>query len=129
MSLTPLRSRGSAPCLLALACLSLAGCTETHLYSGHPPGTPPRGFDERWHSSYLFGTTNGGWSYKLDNLCPDGWSEVALTHDTFTVVLSLATLFLYTPTRVTIVCARSPGPLESPREIELYPQPASVYDD
>lgn len=125
----PLRCRSGSRTGVALACLALSGCIETHLYSGRAPGEAAKGFDERWHSSYLFGTMNAGWSYKLDTVCPRGWSEISQTHDTLTSALSLGTLFLYTPSRVTIVCAREPEPSESPRELELYPPPASHWDE
>jgi hypothetical protein len=111
------------------AALALSGCAQTHLYSGLPPGKPAHGLNDRWHSSYLFGTTDNGRPYKLEKACPGGWSEIVVAQDTFTTILSLATLFLYTPARVTIVCARDTGPLEPARATDLYPPPADVFDD
>ena len=97
---------------LPLLALLLFGCAETRLYSGLPPGDPPAGFENRWHSSYLFGTTDTG-PYDLARLCPSGWSEISVAPDFFTSVAGAATLFLYTPNRLTIVCAR-PIELRSP---------------
>jgi len=82
------------------------GCIETHLYSGLPPGDPPPGYENRWHVSYLFGTTEGSRPYNLQTLCPSGWSEITVAPDLFTSIAGIMTLYLYTPNRVTIVCAR-----------------------
>jgi hypothetical protein len=113
---------------LGLVALWLAGCAETRLYSGKPPGEPARGFHERWHSAYLFGTTDAGRPYPLDKACPGGWSEIVVSQDTFTGILSLATLFLYTPSRVTVVCAREPSAHET-HGAELHPTPVAPIDD
>ncbi len=96
-----------------LFAMSLAGCAATHLYSGLPPGDPPHGYEARWHSSFFFGTTEASGPYDLDRLCPSGWSEIHLAPDFFTSAAELATLFLYTPARLTIVCAR-PIELDKP---------------
>jgi hypothetical protein len=93
---------------------SLAGCAATHLYSGLPPGDPPPGYEERWHSSFLFGTTDASAPHDLARLCPSGWSEIHVASDFFTRAAEVATLFLYTPARLTIVCAR-PIELDAPR--------------
>jgi len=94
--------------------LLATGCIETHLYSGLPPGDPPKGYENRWHVSYLFGLEEGSGPYDLDALCPSGWSEITVTPDFFTSVAGLMTFYLYTPNRVTIVCAR-PISLGRPR--------------
>jgi hypothetical protein len=90
----------------SLFALGLLGCAETRVYSGLPPGDPPAGYENRWHSSFLFGTTDGSEPYDLGRLCPNGWSELELVPDFFTSAAGVATLFLYTPSRLTIVCAR-----------------------
>lgn len=105
-----------APVLLALVSL---GCAGTRLYSGLPPGDPPAGYEDRWHVSYLFGTVDGSGPYDLDKLCPNGWSEIDLAPDFFTTVAGAVTLFLYTPNRLTIVCAR-------PVELTLPPAAKEV---
>ena len=98
---------------VALVALVTTGCIQTHLYSGLPPGDPPKGYEDRWHVSYLFGLKEGSDPYNLDELCPSGWSEITVTPDFFTSVAGIMTLYLYTPNRVTIVCAR-PIELKSP---------------
>ena len=112
------------PRLLALlVALAQAGCIETHLYSGLPPGDPPKGYENRWHVSYLFGTTEGSPPYNLRTLCPSGWSEITVTPDFFTSIAGLMTLYLYTPNRVTIVCAR-PITLAQP-QASTWPPPTA----
>jgi hypothetical protein len=78
------------------------------MYSGLPPGTAPKGYEHRWHVSYLFGTTEGTKPYDLARLCPTGWSELVVAPDVFTTLAGIITLYLYTPNRVTIVCAERP---------------------
>jgi hypothetical protein len=98
----------------SLLALGLLGCAETRVYSGLPPGDPPAGYERRWHSSFLFGTANGNGPYDLDRLCPSGWSELQIAPDFFTIAAGVATLFLYTPSRLTVVCAR-PVQFAAPR--------------
>jgi hypothetical protein len=95
---------------LALITLALAasGCAETRLYSGRPPGDTAAGYNARFHDAYFFGTTDGEAPYELERICPSGWSEIRIAPDFFSAVLSVATLFVYTPNRLTIVCAGEP---------------------
>lgn len=93
--------------LVGLAVAAL-GCAETRLYSGHPPGDMAAGYDARFHDAYLFGTVDGEDPYDLGRICPSGWAEILIAPDFFTAVLSVSTLFLYTPNRLTIVCAGEP---------------------
>jgi hypothetical protein len=91
------------PALIPLG-LALLGCAETRLYSGHPPGDIAAGYDARFHDAYLLGTLDGEDPYELSRICPKGWAEIRIAPDFFTAVLSVTTLFLYTPNRLTIVC-------------------------
>jgi hypothetical protein len=95
----------AAALILALA---MGGCAETRLYSGRPPGDTAAGFNARFHDAYLFGTVAGEEPYDLSRICPRGWSEVRIAPDFFSAVLSVTTLFVYTPNRLTIVCAGEP---------------------
>ena len=87
---------------LALLC---SGCAHTTLRSGLPPGDSPRPYTDKWHTAFLFGLVEASGPYDLDRICPTGWSEVTLEPDPFTALAGLVTLFLYSPSRVTIVCA------------------------
>jgi hypothetical protein len=96
------------PVALILLTATTLGCAETRLYSGHPPGDTAAGYDARFHDAYLFGSVDGEGPYALSRICPSGWSEIRIAPDFFTAVLSVTTLFLYTPNRLTIVCAGEP---------------------
>ena len=111
--------------LLSLSLLATS-CIETRLYSGLPPGDPPQGYENRWHSAYLFGLAEGSGPYDLGKLCRSGWSEITVTPDFFTSVAGIMTLYLYTPNRVTIICAR-PIALATPPWVDAAtPPPGSL---
>jgi hypothetical protein len=92
--------------------LSVWGCNPTTIRSGLPPADPVPYYNKRWHSSLLFGMVSVTGPYDLQKLCPDGWAEVTLGPDPFTVMATALTLFIYSPGRLTIVCAAygAPGP-------------------
>jgi hypothetical protein len=89
--------------------LSLLGCATTTLRSGEPPGRTAAGYDERWHAGFLFGTVHDVEGYDLARVCPKGWAEIRVEADPFTILAGMVTLFMYSPTRLTVVCARQPG--------------------
>lgn len=93
---------------LAFALLA-AGCATTTLRSGEPPGKTAAGLNEKWHAGFLFGTVRGSERYQLSRACPHGWSEIRVEPDPFTLLAGAVTLFIYSPSRVTVVCARRPG--------------------
>jgi hypothetical protein len=98
------------PHALILALVSLAtGCATTTLRSGEPPGKTAPGLNEKWHAGFLFGTVRGTQRYQLSRACPHGWSEIRIEPDPFTLLAGAATLFVYSPSRLTVVCARRPG--------------------
>jgi hypothetical protein len=89
--------------------LAVGGCATSTIRSGEPPGKTAAGLDEAWHAAFLFGTVRGLDRYDLDRACPNGWAEIRVEPDPFTIAAGAMTLFLYSPTRVTVVCARRPG--------------------
>ena len=95
-------------CALVMSC-ALLGCASTTLRSGEPPGKTAVGFDEKWHAGFLFGTVRGMEPYELSRVCPNGWAEIRVEPDPFTLLAGALTLFIYSPSRVTVVCARRPG--------------------
>ena len=101
---------------VALLALCLGGCASTTLRSGRAPGDSPPGFSERWHSAFLFGTVEASGPYDLDLICPEGWAEVTVEPDPFSSFVGIATFFLYSPNRITVVCGapgtRQPPPIE-----------------
>lgn len=96
-------------CALILAAAALSGCATTTLRSGEPPGKNASGFEQRWHPGFLFGTVRGFGRYDLSRACPRGWAEIRIEPDPFTILAGAATLFIYSPSRVTVVCAKQPG--------------------
>ncbi len=96
------------PLALALLLLLGSGCATSTIRSGEPPGRTAAGLDEKWHASFLLGTVSGTTRYNLAQICPDGWAEIRLEPDPFTLLAGAATLFMYSPSRLTVVCARRP---------------------
>ena len=114
--------------LLAVTCL---GCAATTVHSGRPPQDVAPGYDERWHSAFLWGVVPVGGPYDLAEICPNGWSQVTVARDPFTLLVGVVTVFLYSPSRVTVVCA-VPGasrlpPVEgyAPNAPDMPPAPVS----
>lgn len=93
--------------LLWSACTA---CAATTVRSGRPPLDLARGYDERWHSAFFWGVVPAGPPYDLARICPNGWSQVTVARDPFTLLTSVLTLFIYSPSRVSIVCAIPGGP-------------------
>ncbi|MGC4091354.1 MAG: hypothetical protein QM756_26440 [Polyangiaceae bacterium] len=104
---------------LALVCSLCAGCASTRMFSGKPPGEAAPGYDSRWHSA-LFAGALPLHTYQLSQICRDGWSEVKLEADPFTFFATLGTLLIYTPSRLTVVCAAKSS--ERPT-LRAYPPP------
>jgi hypothetical protein len=103
--------------------LLVSGCASTRLYSGKPPGATATGYDARWHSALLLGAVPVHDEYHLEELCKRGWSELRLEPDAFTFLASLGTLFIYTPSRLTVVCAAEPG--SGRPTLREYPAPGT----
>ena len=100
--------------LLAAAMLSV-GCAATTVHSGRPPRDVAPGYEERWHSAFLWGTVPLGPPYDMARICPAGWAQVTVARDPFTLLVGVVTLFVYSPSRVTVVCAL-PGAAHPPPE-------------
>lgn len=98
-----------APALSYALALLLSGCASSTLRSGQPPGRTATGLNEKWHAAFLFGTARGLERYDLAQACPHGWAEIRVEPDPFTILAGAMTLFIYSPSRVTVVCARRPG--------------------
>lgn len=105
-----MRSKHLAWPAVALVC----GCAATTVNSGRPPFDPAEGYDERWHSAFFWGLVSLGKPLDLTAICPQGWSQVTVGRDPFTLLASVLTLFVYTPARITIVCAVPRGPVLPP---------------
>jgi hypothetical protein len=82
-------------------------CAPTTLRSGFPAGRTAPGYDGKWHSSFVFGLVDGGERYDLAQICPKGWSEVRADMSFVQGVILVLSVFVYAPSRVTIVCANT----------------------
>jgi hypothetical protein len=108
--------------ILLLCSLGCAGCASTTLRSGKPPGEVAANYDERWHPTFLFGLVALRERYDLSQICRQGWAEVRVHPDPFTALAGLLTLFVYSPSRLTIICADARGSGSVP-ELPSYPAP------
>lgn len=100
--------------------LACAGCANTTLRSGKPPGEVAPNYDERWHGALFFGLVATHERYDLSQICRQGWSEVRMQPDPFTALAGVLTLFVYTPSRLTIICAADGS---APPTVGSYPSP------
>lgn len=101
--------------------LALSACASTVVRSGLPPGRTAPGYDGRWQAAFLFGAIPGRNAHDLDALCPNGWAELHVEADEFTFAAGLLTAFLYSPSRLTVVCAARDA--ETPPTLGSYPPP------
>jgi len=90
----------------AVSLLSV-GCGATVVRSGLPAGRPPDAYDERWHHGFIFGLVDASGPYDLREICPLGWSEMRVTNSVLGVFLQSVTIGIYTPSSVTIICAKT----------------------
>jgi len=94
---------------LALGIL-LAGCWATTIRSGAPPGQVPFGYEEKWHSGFVFGIAEMSGPYNLAELCPGGWAEVRTETSIWNALVNAVTRDLYSTQTIGIVCAQSAAP-------------------
>lgn len=94
-------SRALVLCLF----FTCASCAATTVHSGRPPLDVAWGFNERWHSALLWGVVPVSGPYDMARICPSGWSQVTVARDPLTLLAGAVTLFVYSPSRVTVVCA------------------------
>ena len=107
---------------LLLLCSS-SGCATTTVRSGRPPANFAPGFEDRWNPAFLFGVVPGRGAYDLSQLCPQGWAQVTVTRDPFTLLAAVVTLFLYAPSRISVVCA-VPASHDPPPQEGYVPNPS-----
>lgn len=117
--MTGLRKRA---CVLIAALLS-GGCGATVVRTGLPAGRTPEGYDERWHHGFFLGLLDASGPYDVEMLCPHGWSEMRVGVSFWSGAVQYLTLGIYTPSRVTIVCAQTAtDPPDAPGEEPLPPR-------
>lgn len=104
--------------LLLSSALFVSGCYRTMVSSGRPaaPG-PSVVYDGKWHSGLVWGIAELSGPYDLDEICPDGWSEIHTRTSFLNGFVELVTSGIYAPQSVTIVCAAGPnGNAEPPNQ-------------
>jgi hypothetical protein len=110
---------------VALGALALSGCYTTTLKSGRPAGESPMEADDRWHNGFVGGTSEASGPYRLEQLCPHGWSEIK-THTSFgNGLLEVVTLSLYNPQTIDVRCAAEPE-TTAKAEIDAPDEPAKT---
>lgn len=105
------RLRHVAVCVVG-AGLSLS-CAATIVRSGLPASQVPEGYEDRWESSWFWGTLAPA-AGDLSTICPDGWSEIRAEAHAPTALLGWLTLGIYTPSNLTITCAAKDGAIAAP---------------
>lgn len=82
-------------------------CYPTTIRSGQP--ALPSSERSYWHHAFVFGLVEASGPYRLNEICPGGWSEFYADMSSFQGILRVVTLGLYAPARVRIVCAAPPN--------------------
>jgi hypothetical protein len=103
---------------IAFSCTS---CAPTIVRTGLPAGRVPELYDERWHHGFVFGLADASGAYEIEKICPRGWSEMRVETPVGLGIIQVATLGLYTPSRVTIVCAATSTDPPDPAGEEALP--------
>ena len=94
-------------CAALVALLLTTSCYSTTIRSGRP--ALPSSETWYWHHAFVFGLVESSGPYRLDSICPEGWSEFHAEMTSFHGLLRIVTLGLYAPAKVTVVCAAPPG--------------------
>jgi hypothetical protein len=92
---------------LLAAGLAAGACYPTTVRSGAPAS--PETVATHWHHAFFFGLLDASGPYRLDELCPGGWSEVHSEMPPAAGLLRVVSLGLYAPAEVRIVCAAPQG--------------------
>lgn len=101
--------RSLSVALLLTLSAALGGCYRVHVQSGLPPGDTAPGQDFRWYNGFLLGLVQPEGPIDLTELCPSGWAELEEQTDLLTGSVSVLSFGVYTPHRVTVICARPGG--------------------
>jgi hypothetical protein len=87
------------------------GCYTTSVRSGAAPGRTPVGYEDRWHHGFLWGLAEASGPYDINQICPQGWSEVRTELTFLTGLVGALTWGIYYPQSVTFVCGAGPAPM------------------
>jgi hypothetical protein len=90
---------------LALGALLLSGCYTTTVASGKPAAPAGIEYDEKWHSGVAWGIAELSGPYDLEQVCPNGWSEIKTETSFLNGFVDAVTRGIYSPQSVTVRCA------------------------
>jgi hypothetical protein len=102
---------------LALTALLLPGCFTTSVYSGKPGVPAGIEYDEKWHHGVAWGIAELSGPYDLEEVCPNGWSEIKTETSFVNGFVDVVTRGIYAPQTVTVRCAipeRAGAPRSTP---------------
>lgn len=102
---------------LALCALLLPGCFTTTVYSGKPGVPAAIEYDEKWHHGVAWGIAELSGPYNLEQVCPNGWSEIKTETSFVNGFVDGVTSGIYSPQTVWVRCAAPAKPaVASPTE-------------
>lgn len=90
---------------LALCALLLPGCFTTTVYSGKPGAAAKVEYDEKWHHGVAWGMGELSGPHNLEQICPNGWSEIKTETSFVNGLVDGATHGIYSPQTVSVRCA------------------------
>jgi len=90
---------------LAMGALLLTGCYTTTVYSGKPGMPANIEYDQKWHHGVAWGIAEPGAPYNLEQVCPNGWSEIQTETSFVNGVVDAATRGIYSPQTISVRCA------------------------
>lgn len=92
--------------LLLLFALSSTACYSMTIRSGAPKGSYAVDMENKWHSGLIVGIVEVSGPYDLDLVCHGGnWAEIHTQLDLLTGVVHHFLGLVYSPQRVSVVCA------------------------
>jgi hypothetical protein len=116
---------------LLVCALALPGCYTTTVTSGKPAARATVAYDEKWHSGVVIGIAELSGPHDLEQICPNGWSEIKTETSFLNGFVDFATSGIYNPQNITVRCSSEPvaakraAPKETPIPSELAAPPAA----
>jgi hypothetical protein len=90
-------------CALGMSILS--GCYTTTLRSGTVASPATVAYDDRWHHGLLWGFAELSGPYDLEQICPQGWSEIETETSFLNGLLHMLTSGVYASQTVSVRCS------------------------
>ncbi len=84
---------------------SLSSCYSTTITSGKPAAPAGIEYDEKWHHGLVWGIAEVSGPYNLQEVCPEGWSEIKTETSFLNGLVEMVTGGIYSPQTITVRCA------------------------